>query len=80
MERFDVSDGFDVHDYRHGLKLLEETRETMSLVNREDFACPACGEVFDRLFVSERRENSLGTLDSPICVVRTGEQVLVLSH
>jgi hypothetical protein len=40
MERFDVSDGFNVHDYRHGLKLLEEARETMSLVNREDFACP----------------------------------------
>jgi hypothetical protein len=80
MDELDVSDGFDVHDYRHGLKLLKEDRETMALANREDFACPACGKPFEKLFVSERRENTFGNPDSPICLVRTDDRLLLLTH
>lgn len=80
MDELDVSDGFDVHDYRHGLKLLKEDRETMALENREGFACPACGKRFEKLFLSERSENTFGNPDSPICLVRTGEQLLLLTH
>jgi hypothetical protein len=80
MEELDVSDGFDVHDYRHGLKLLKEDRETMALANREGFGCPACGKPFEKLFVSERRANTFGNPDSPICLVRTDDQVLLLTH
>ena len=80
MDELDVSGGFDVHDYRHGLKLLKEDRETMALANREGFACPACGERFEKLFVSERPTNTFGNPDSPICLVRTDERLLLLTH
>jgi hypothetical protein len=80
MEQLDVDDGFDVHDYRHGLKLLQEGRETIHLENREGFACPACGQRFERLFASEKHKNTFGNPDSPFCVVRTDEQILLLTH
>jgi hypothetical protein len=80
MEQLDLSDGFDVHEYRHGLKLLQENRETMHLANRDGFACPACGEPFERLFVSEQRTNSFGNPGSPFCLARTDEKLLLLTH
>jgi hypothetical protein len=80
MIQLDVTDGFDVHEYRHGLKLLKEDREQMHLANRNDFACPACGKPFDRLLVSEKRENTFGSPDGPFCVVRTDGQLLLLTH
>jgi hypothetical protein len=81
MEQLDVSDGFDVHDYRHGLKLLQEGRETMHLDNRSgDFTCPACGKQFERLLVSEKRKNTFGNPGAPFCVVRTDDELLLLTH
>lgn len=80
MEELDVAGGFAVHEYRHGLKLITEQRETMQLENREGFACPACGKPFERLFVSERRENTFGNPGQPVCVVRTDETLLLLTH
>jgi hypothetical protein len=80
MERLDVSDGFDVHDYRHGLKLLKQDRGTMTLANRDGFACPACGEPFERLFVSKHRTSSFGDPGTPFCLARTEESLLVLTH
>ena len=80
MEQLDVSDGFDVHDYRHGLKLRKQDRDTMTLENRDDFACPACGEVFERLFVTEKRTNTFGNPGAPFCLVRTDAKLLVLTH
>ena len=55
-ERLDLSDGFDVHDYRSRLKLRTQDGSSMYLENREGLECPACGRAFDRLF------GSLGTL------------------
>ena len=80
MEELDVSGGFDVHEYRHGLKLLQEDRETTYLANREDLACPACGRRFDRLLVSEQRTHTFGNPEAPFCVVRTDDQLLILTH
>lgn len=80
MEELDVSSGFSVHDYREGLKLIKEERETTHLENRAPFACPACGEPFEKLFVSERRENTFGNPGTAICVVRTDEKLLLLTH
>ena len=80
MEQLDISDGFDVHDYRHGLKLLTEDRGTMHLANRAGFACPACGEPFERLFVSERRTNTFGNPGTAFCLARTDEKLLLLTH
>ena len=80
MERLDVTEGFDVHDYRHGLKLLKEDRGTMHLENREGFVCPACGEPFERLFVSERRTNTFGNPGTAFCLARTDGKLLLLTH
>jgi hypothetical protein len=80
MEPLDAEDSFDVHEYRHGLKLVSQDRATMHLENREGFACPACGEPFEELFVSEKRENTFGNPGSPFCIVRTDDQVLLLTH
>lgn len=81
MTRLDVSDGFDVYDYRTKLKLVRPDRGTMSLENRERCLCPACDRPFGRLFVSENRAVTFGSAPSgPICLVRTDDQLLVLTH
>lgn len=80
MDTLDISDGFDVHEYRHGLKLIQETRETMQLENRNGFACPACGKEFETLFVSEKRTNKFGKPNAPFCLVRTDDELLLLTH
>jgi hypothetical protein len=80
METLDVEGGFDVHDYRHGLKLLQEKRGTMHLANRDGFGCPACGEPFEKLFVTEKRTNTFGDPGAPFCLVRTDDELLLLTH
>lgn len=81
MTRLDVSDGFDVHDYRTKLKLLKQDRGTMYLQNREGCLCPACGRPFDRLFVSDQSEVTFDSApNGPICLARTDDQLLVLTH
>jgi len=40
MTRLDVTDGFDVHEYRHGPKLRKEDRDQMHLANRNEFEVP----------------------------------------
>lgn len=81
MTRLDVSEGFDVHDYRTKLKLVRQDRETMYLENRENCRCPACERPFDRLFVSEKREVTFNSApNGPICLVRTDDQLLVFTH
>jgi hypothetical protein len=79
-EPLEIGDGFDVHRYRHGLKLLKEDRGTMHLENRNGFGCPACGRPFEKLFVSERRRHTFGAPGGPFCLVRTDEQFLLLTH
>ncbi|WP_436903266.1 DUF7385 family protein [Halovenus halobia] len=80
MDQLDISGGFDVHEYRHGLKLIREDRETMQLANRDGFGCPACGKPFERLLISEDRTHSFGNPDTPFCLARTDDQLLVLTH
>lgn len=80
MTRLDVAEGFDVHEHREGFKLLKETRETMQLGNRADFACPACGKPFEKLFVSEKRANTFSSPPGPFCLYRTDEQLLLFTH
>jgi hypothetical protein len=52
----------------------------MTLENRDEFACPACENVFERLFVSEQRTTSFGKPDRPFCLVRTDTELLLLTH
>ncbi|AOW79498.1 hypothetical protein HTSR_0297 [Halodesulfurarchaeum formicicum] len=81
METLDLTDGFSIHDYRHGLKLLRQDGERTLLENRAEYACPACGDPFERLLVTENAVHSFQTPPSgPICLARTGEKLLVLTH
>ncbi len=81
MQQLTIDPTFDIHDHRHGLKLVKEDRQTLLLDNPDDvFACPACGKAFNRLFVSERQTQSFGCPDSPVCLARTDTQMLVLTH
>jgi len=80
MTSLDISDGFDIHDYRHGLKLLKQDRHAMTLANRDGFTCPACGEPFERLFVSEQRTHSFGDPGTSFCLARTDGKLLLLTH
>lgn len=76
-----VDDGFDVHDYREGLKVLKQDRETMYLANRAGYECPACGRAFERLFVSTEPTVTFGSAPgAPVCLARTPSQLLVLTH
>lgn len=75
-----TDDRFDVHDHRHALKLRTDTGDTQLWENREGVACPACGEAFVELAVTERRHNSFGSPDGRFCVVREADRVLVFTH
>lgn len=52
----------------------------MYLANRRDYACPACHEPFDRLFVFEKRHNTFDAPSKPFCLTRTDDQLLLLTH
>ncbi|EMA32390.1 DUF7385 family protein [Halobiforma nitratireducens] len=81
MERIALENGFSMHDYRSKLKLLKDGGDQRVLENRDGVGCPACGQAFDRLFVSERSTKSFETPpDRPFCLARTDEKILLLTH
>ncbi|AFZ73111.1 DUF7385 family protein [Natronobacterium gregoryi] len=81
MERIDVTDGFSIHDHRRKLKLLKDSGDTRILEHRGGISCPACGETFDRLFVTEQSTTSFETPpDRPFCLARTDEKLLLITH
>ncbi|GAB3681121.1 hypothetical protein GCM10028857_04840 [Salinarchaeum chitinilyticum] len=81
MTTLDVEGGFDVHEYRSALKLLRQDDGSMTLANRDDLQCPACGRPFDRLFVTDDATVTFSSApNGPICLARTPESVLVLTH
>lgn len=71
----------DVHDYRHGLKLLTERRDTAHYRNEEGYACPSCGTEFAALYVSEKRHNTFDPDDArPFCIRHEPERILMFMH
>jgi len=81
MATLDVEDHFDVHEYRSSLKLLRQDDDSMTLANRDDLGCPACGRPFDRLFVTDDSTVTFSSApNGPICLARTEDSVLVLTH
>lgn len=80
MPTLSIDGGFDVHDYRHGLKLRKQSAETMHLENRAGFTCPACDREFERLFITEKPTTTFNSPPGPFCLARTDEELLVLTH
>ena len=81
MKPLDVEDGFSIHEHRHGLKLLEQGRSTTTFENREPYACPVCGEAFDRLLVAEDGDHTFHSgVPDPVCLLATDGTLLVATH
>jgi hypothetical protein len=80
MTQLDITDGFSIHDYRRGLKLIKDDGQSRHLENREGLGCPACGKPFETLFVSEKRAASFGNPERAFCLARTDEKLLLLTH
>ncbi|MDY6819426.1 MAG: flagella cluster protein [Halobacteriales archaeon] len=81
MEPLDITDGFDVHAHRDGLKLIKQDSDSWQLQNRDAYACPSCGRVFDRVFVTTEPTVTFDTAPtSPICLARTPDELLLLTH
>jgi transposase len=82
MEQLGDGDGpIDIHDYRHGLKLIEETRETSLWNNKQRYACPACGKPFEQLFISEQSHNTFNPGSAtPFCIRHEADRILMFRH
>ena len=81
MDDLAVDEPFDVHAHRHELKLLRQDEGSMTLANPEELGCPGCGVPFDRLHVTTDRTVSFEEpTTEPICLVRTPEELLILTH
>ena len=81
MGQLDVEDGFDIHEHRASFKLLRQDGDAIHLENRGDLECPACGQIFDRLFVTENDDVTFESApNGPMCLARTPDQLLVMTH
>lgn len=81
MTELDIDGGFDVHEYREGLKLLGQSSDSMRLENRADYRCPACQQPFEELLVLERDRISFNSApNGPICLARAPDRMLILTH
>lgn len=81
MELIDVTNGFNVHEYRTKLKLLTQSADSMRLENKDRLGCPACDRPFEELLVLERDQISFSSApNGPLCLVKTPDQLLVLTH
>jgi hypothetical protein len=76
-----MADRFDQHAVRHRMKLLRDTGETTLYENRDGVACPACGDPFDRLLLTDRATHSFDIGDGGrLCLKREGDRALVAMH
>ena len=76
-----MSERLDIHALRHRMKLRRDTGDTALYENRDGVACPACGDAFDELLVTERETKSFDP-DRPVafCVVREDDRLLLCTH
>ena len=73
--------GFDVHEHRNALKQLRDAGDTSLWESREDVACPACEESFDRLFTTTRLATRFPeNVGARFCLVRDGDAIHVFRH
>jgi len=70
----------DIHDQRHRLKLLKDTGDTTLVEDRDDVACPVCGESFHRALLTERPGQSFDDVDGGFCVGRDANRLYLFTH
>ncbi|MFC7201968.1 flagella cluster protein [Haloferax namakaokahaiae] len=74
---------FDIHEVRHRVKMLRDTGTTMVVENRDGVACPACGDAFTELLISEAANHSFDVPpQTRLCVHNETEtgRVLIATH
>ncbi|MGZ0746389.1 DUF7385 family protein [Haloparvum sp. AD34] len=73
--------GFDVHEHRHRLKQLRDGGDTKLFENRDEVACPACGDPFSRLFSTANATTTFPENDGArFCLVREDDVVHLFRH
>jgi len=72
---------FDIHEHRHTLKLLRDTGTTSLWRSRGAARCPACGEPFTRLFISQTETTTIAENDgSAFCLLREESAIKLFCH
>ncbi|GGI98625.1 hypothetical protein GCM10008995_05640 [Halobellus salinus] len=76
-----MPDRFDQHAVRHRMKLLRENGDVTLYENRDGVRCPACGDPFSRVLLTERRAHSFDPSGTGrVCVTREDERLVVCAH
>jgi len=76
-----MGDRFDQHAVRHRMKLLRSDGEVTLYENRDDVPCPACGDAFGRILLTERPSHSFDLADADrLCVTREADRLVVCTH
>ncbi|MDS0299126.1 flagella cluster protein [Halogeometricum sp. S1BR25-6] len=76
-----MADRFDQHAVRHRMKLLRDDGDVTLYENRDGVPCPACGDVFDRLLLTERGAHSFDVGEhATFCVAHEDERLVVCTH
>ncbi len=73
--------GFDPHEHRERLKLLERGRDEAIYANREGVRCPVCDRVFDRVLATEERGRQFTPAEHiEFCVLRDDNELFLFTH
>lgn len=71
---------FDEHAVRHRLKLVTDTGQSVLYENRDDVACPVCGDVFDEFYATRGQESFRPGQPVGFCVAHADERLLLFTH
>jgi hypothetical protein len=72
---------FDQHAVRHRMKLLTDDGDATLYENRDAVPCPACGDPFDRVLLTERRRHSFDVAGNErFCVTDESDRLVVCTH
>lgn len=63
------------------MKLLTDDGDVTLYENRDGVRCPACGDPFSRLLLTERRTHSFDLAGTDrVCVTHEGDRLVVCTH
>lgn len=75
-----MDDGFDVHAYRHTLKLKDQSADQAAYDHRGDRPCPVCESVFDGLIHASEGITIPAGRDGDVCVETADGDIVAFVH
>ncbi|MFB6270534.1 MAG: flagella cluster protein [Halobacterium sp.] len=75
-----MGERLDFESIRHRVKLLRDSGDERVFENRDDVACPVCGDAFAEALASSGRTCQLSPSDVDLCLVREDDRVVVFTH